>query len=51
MKNIAILPLVYISTALYVSYTVLAKPIRRYFSKEKRENLKKDYKSFYISRR
>lgn len=51
MKNIAILPLVYLSTALYVSYTIVIKPLRKRLNNGTRENLKKLYKSFYLSRR
>lgn len=51
MKNIAILPIVYISTALYVSYTVLIKPIKKKLNPNSRESIKKLYRSFYLSRR
>jgi hypothetical protein len=50
MKNLLVLPVVFLATATFVSFSVICGPIINKIKKHKKNKTRKYYQSFYISK-
>jgi hypothetical protein len=50
MKNLLIVPAVFIATATFVSVSIVCGPIINKIKQRKKDKLKKYYQSFYMSK-
>jgi len=50
MKNLLVLPAVFIATATFVSVSIICKPIINKIKTRQKNKLKKYYQSFYASK-
>jgi len=51
MKNLLVLPIVYLATASFAAFTIIVKPIVKKYKKRPKADLAKMQRSFYLSRR
>lgn len=51
MKNVLLLPIIYLATASYISASIIIKPIVKRYKQRPKPDLQKLHKAFYMSRR